>query len=348
MDTLDVDGSYGEGGGQILRTAVAFSIVTHRPIHVVKIRAGREEPGLRPQHVAALEVLRDVSGGSLEGARVGSSEILFSPGKVPRTSLAVDMKTAASMTLVLQAVVPAISLSGSSLTLSLRGGTDVPWSPTFDYFSTVVREAFRRVGVEFDTAASRRGYYPRGGGGTTSVIRPSEGVMALRLVNAPAGQPVLVVSRCGGLPRHVALRQAESAAHTLRNSGFQVGEITITEEASDSPGSSVLLYEVSEGCLIGTDGIGAKGKPAETVGREAAERFVAQRRSGACIDANLADMIAPVLSLSGEASAVRIPSVTSHLRTSFHVASLFESCDYSFDKAGESTILSVRPRRSHA
>lgn len=339
-----MDGSFGEGGGQILRTAMVFSIVAHRPIRVTRIRAGREVPGLRGQHVAVLEILRDVSGGYLEGATVGSGEISFAPGDGYRGSLQVDLRTAASVTLVLQAVVPAVSLSPRSLSLTLTGGTDVPWSPSFDYFATVLREGFRMAGIEFDVQASRRGYYPRGGGKATCAIKPCSRVISLRMASRPRDHPVAVISRCGRLPAHVSERQAVSAARTLRSEGIQVGEVTTRVEEADSPGSSLLLFDVADGCLMGTDALGAKGRPAEEVGDDAARRFAAQRKSGACVDVNLADMLAPVLALSRTESLLRIPAVTEHLTTSLHVAKLFTSCDYSFEKDGGATLLSIKPR----
>src|SRR5712691_10723149 len=147
MEPLEIDGSYGEGGGQILRTAVAFSIILGMPIRVSRIREGRENPGLRQQHVSVLRILREVCDGRLEGADLGSSTITFSPGVVEAMSMKTDLRTAASITVVLQAVVPAASLSGSSLEIRLDGGTDVPWSPTLDYFAIVVVPALRLMGV---------------------------------------------------------------------------------------------------------------------------------------------------------------------------------------------------------
>jgi RNA 3'-phosphate cyclase len=344
MQTLQVDGSYGEGGGQILRTAIAFSIITARPIHVTRIRAGRNEPGLRPQHLAALTILRDVCRGELQGAYVGSEEISFSPGRIERASLAVDMKTAASITLVLQAVVPAVSLSGSSLSLDLTGGTDVPWSPPFDYFATVVRGAFGFMGIRFTTVSSKRGYYPKGGGKAITIIEPCPRAEAVELVDPPETRPVSILSRCGRLPKHVAERQCHSASVLLQNSGIQVGDVETTEEPSDSPGSSIVLADVGSHCILGADALGARGKPAEEVGAEAGKGFVALSKSGTCLDACVSDMLAPFLSLGGGESRIRIPAVTKHLTTSLHVANLFTGCDYSFVEKGESTVLSVRPR----
>jgi RNA 3'-phosphate cyclase len=346
METLEVDGSYGEGGGQILRTAAALSIITHRPIHVTKIRAGRDRPGLRSQHAACLKILRDLSGGRLDGAEVGSEEITFAPGAVEKTSMAVDLRTAASATLVLQAVVPAVSLSGASVRLDLVGGTDVPWSPPFDYFASVVREGFRLIGINFSASAPKRGYYPRGGGRVESQIEPCRALKGLELAGPLEHQPTRVVSRCGGLPRRVAERQLDSAVSVLRRNGWNVGEQTVSEEESDSPGTSIVLTEIGNGFVLGADALGARGKRAEDVGKEAGDSFAALRWSGACLDSCLADMLAPILPLAEGESRLLVPRVTRHLTTSLYVAGLFTNFSHSFEKKGDSTCLSIRPSRT--
>ena len=149
MEFLEIDGSFGEGGGQTIRIATSFAVILNRPIRVNRVRAGRRIPGLRPQHAATLRILTEICGGTLEGGTVGSTEFTFIPGRVEKRSMTVDMGTAASVTLALQAIVPAISLSGSSLDLDLIGGTDVPWSPTCDYFSQVFSPCLRRLGIVF-------------------------------------------------------------------------------------------------------------------------------------------------------------------------------------------------------
>ncbi|MDV3277712.1 MAG: RNA 3'-terminal phosphate cyclase [Nitrososphaerales archaeon] len=341
METVEVDGSYGEGGGQILRTAAAFSIIQNRPIHVTKIRSGREVPGLRRQHAASLEILRSVSGGRLEGAHVGSTEVNFFPGTAEGATLSFDLGTAASITLVLQAVIPAASLSGAGIRLDLVGGTDVPWSPTYDYLATVVREAFSRIGIRFTAEAYKRGYYPKGGGRVSVDIEPCASPRPLVMTEAAGGRSVALVSRCSSLPRHVAQRQLDSATSALRASGVSVGKSSVVEGESDSPGSSILVHEVSPDRLLGADAIGSRGKRAEVVGSEAASRFLSAYQSGACVDSNLADMVAPILAISKAESRLRIPEASLHLRTSLYVAKLFTGCEWRVDKEGSSFILSV-------
>lgn len=343
MEAVEVDGSFGEGGGQILRTAAAFAVALRRPIHVTRIRAGRQVPGLRQQHVSALEILSAVSGGRLEGCSVGSPEITFHPGTGAAGSLFFDLKTAASIALVLQAVVPAVALSGGQLSLELVGGTDVPWSPTFDYVANVLSRACSMIGISFTTEALSRGYYPKGGGRVTVSVERCGPPKELVLVDPPTATEALVVSRCGSLPDHVARRQMESAERVLASKGVPVGRAAFSREESSSPGSSILVWDRTEGRAVGSDGIGARGKSAESVGEEAAERYAGMISTGACVDSNLADMLAPVLSLARRESRVRIPGPTTHLETSLHVARLFTSCSYSLEPQGSTSILRIVP-----
>lgn len=345
MDYVQVDGSRGEGGGQILRTAVAFSAIKGLPVRIEKIRGGRKVPGLKRQHVSALQILTRVFAGELEGASEGSSTVTFVPGRQQLQRLSLDMGTAASITLVLQAVVPAVALTRSRLDLELIGGTDVPWSPTLDYFAEVVGPAYERIGIEFRVAARRRGYYPRGGGRVTATIGPSAGVVPLDLVEKRTIKEVLLVSRCGHLPRHVAERQLESATADLAQAGFGVASTELTEEESDSPGSSLLAYKVSPSEYVGADGIGARGKPAEEVGRETASRFVAAARSGGCLDPNLADMVIPLLSLASGTSRVAVPDVTPHLVSGLELAGQFTGCRWSAEEGEGAVTVSVSPSR---
>jgi RNA 3'-phosphate cyclase len=343
VDYVHVDGSKGEGGGQILRTAVAFSAIQGRPVRVDRIRAGRDVPGLKRQHISALQVLAKVFGGELEGASEGSSEIAFVPGKQRLDSFAIDMGTAASITLVLQAVVPAVALTGSRLKLDLVGGTDVPWSPTYDYFERVVQPAFGAVGIEFVVAARRRGYYPRGGGMVTATIAPCPTLRPLNLPEPAKVRDFALVSRCGHLPRHVADRQLSSAVQELADAGFATASTEISEEQSSSPGSSILAYHLSPGVFLGSDCIGEKGRPAGEVGRAAASRMIATAKSGACLDQNVADMLVPILSLAAGSSRASVPVVTPHLRSGLELAAQFTGCRWHVDEREGLSTVSVIP-----
>ncbi|HEY6283657.1 MAG TPA: RNA 3'-terminal phosphate cyclase [Nitrososphaerales archaeon] len=346
MEFLEVDGSLGEGGGQILRTALAFSGIQSKPVRVTKIRAGRPIPGLKRQHVSAVEVLAEVFGGQVSGAKEGSSEVSFIPGPPRRGSLSFDMGTAASITLVLQAVVPAVALSGSALSIELVGGTDVPWSPTFDYFRDVVRQAFGAIGIKFEVSAIKRGYYPRGGGNVKASIEPSKSVVPIDLLVEPSLSDVRIRSRCGSLPRHVAERQLTAASKVLAKSSIRTRESEVVVEQTESPGSSILIYSTGGGFFLGSDAIGAKGKRAEEVGSDAGNKFVAIANSGACLDSNLADMLLPLLSLAPGPSRVRITLATTHLESGLQLARQFTSCSYSVEPDGKSSIVTITPTQA--
>jgi len=350
---VEVDGSFGEGGGQSLRTAVCFSIALGVPIHVTRIRAGRKVPGLRPQHSATIKILGEICSAEVDGAEVGSTELRFSPGEVKSAHGSFDLGTAASIPLVLQAVVPALSLAEASYDLELVGGTDVPWAPTSDYLDRVVSPAMGAAGIRFSFLVGRRGYYPNGGGKATVHIDPCERVepFSLGSTRGPGDSGsgnVSLVSRCGRLPVGVAERQARAAISTLRSRGVEVAEKVVSLEDSYSPGSSTLVSISGDGCYIGGDAIGARGRPAETVGREASERFLDGFSTRARVDAHLADMLAPVLSLSKSPSSLMIPYVTEHLKTSLHVAAQFTSATHTIEDRGGAALLTISPPQQNS
>jgi RNA 3'-phosphate cyclase len=256
------------------------------------------------------------------------------------------MKTAASITLLLQALVPAVALSRSGAHLAVTGGTDVPWSPTLDYLSYVVRPAYELLGIRFSVVAERRGYYPRGGGRVKVEVEPSKGLRPLLLTEPRPLPEVNVVSRCANLPRHVAERQMDSMERAF-SKRIQISYRIVSVENAASPGSTTLAYSVEPGRIIGADALGARGRPAEDVGMAAAHAFIAAAESRACVDNNLADMIAPLLSLSEEESVLRVPTVSLHLRTSLHVARQFTGCEYSWSQEHNCVLLSIRPVPGH-
>jgi RNA 3'-phosphate cyclase len=294
-----------------------------------------------------LQVLGRLFAAEVKGVEIGSTEVAFSPGRTNTDVTEVNMKTAASITLLLQALVPSVALSGARATLHITGGTDVPWSPTLDYFSEVVRPAYDLLGIRFSITAVRRGFYPRGGGRVNVEIEPSGVLRPLEMSGNNAPSKVGIISRCAKLPRHVAERQLDSMLRAFSEKRIAVSSTSLSEDTADSPGSSILAYTVEKGCMLGADALGAKGKPAEDVGRQAALAYASTASTGACVDSNLADMIAPLLSLSNRDSILRIPAVSQHLKTTLHVARSFTGCDYSWRQDQGSYLLSINPLAGH-
>ncbi len=343
-EKIVIDGSYGEGGGQILRTSVALSAVMGIPIEIVKIRAKRDNPGLRPQHIGAIKAVASLCNASVDNLRIGSDRIVFTPGKMSSTFLRLDIGSAGSITLLLQAVIPSVSLSRVESELEIIGGTDVKWSPTMNYFTKVVLPAYRLLGIEAELEVKRRGYYPLGGGIVRVRIKPAKELKPLNIIPSENPSPS-IISICSKLPRSVAERQLKSARDYLSNQGVNLKDFEVNVEDSMSPGSSVLIYSVGEqGPFIGGDAIGEKGKPAEDVGREAAKLFSEEYLSNAPIDRHIGDMLVTFLPFAKNESKFKVSRVTQHLSTNLHIASIFTKCQYNIDEMPDGTALvSIKP-----
>lgn len=340
---LQIDGSQGEGGGQILRTTVSLSAITGKPVEITNIRSKRLNPGLRPSHLTAIKVLADLFKAKVENLQVGASWVRFEPsGRFGGGSSKVDIGTAGSIPLTLMAVVPAVSLSGNELEIEITGGTDVKASPTIDYVRYVVAEAFLSVGIKFSVDVAKRGYYPKGGGIVRASIQPCRSPAASEFLNGRYVEP-RIASVCSELPKHVAERQIAAALVALEKAGIKCSSYSASYESALSPGTSVLVYSVSDfgGPYVGGDSIGERGKRAEDVGQEAAGRFIESALAGAAVDPFLADMLVLPLCLAKGRSAYRTARVTEHLRTNLAVAGALTGCKYGIKPADNGHLVEI-------
>lgn len=334
-DLVKIDGSQGEGGGQILRTAISLSAITGKPIEVSNIRANRTNPGLRPQHMAGIRIIANLFHAKSENLKVGAEWIRFSPSdKFQGGSTKFDIGTAGSIPLILMAVVPAVSLSNNSLQIEVTGGTDVKASPTIDYIKYIVAKSYLSIGPKFSVDVLKRGYYPKGDGVVQCTIEPCKTPGTLELLATKYLEPK-IISVCSQLPVHVAKRQISSALVALEKKDIRCSNYTASIETSISPGSSILVYSASDfGLYVGGDSIGELGKRAEAVGTEAALRFLDSTLAQATVDPFLADMLVLPLALSKGRSRYRVAQVTQHLLTNLHVVSKFVGCKYRIEQQG--------------
>jgi RNA 3'-terminal phosphate cyclase (ATP) len=332
-DLVKIDGSQGEGGGQILRTAISLSAITGRPIEVSNIRANRTNPGLRPQHMAGIRIIADLFHAKSENLKVGAEWIRFSPSdKFEGGSIKFDIGTAGSIPLILMTVVPAVSLSNNSLQIEVTGGTDVKSSPTIDYIKHIVAKSYLSIGPKFSVDVLKRGYYPKGGGIVQCTIKPCKTPGTIELLATEYLEPK-IISVCSQLPIHVAKRQISSALIALEKKDIRCSNYTASIETSISPGSSILVYSASDfGLYVGGDSIGELGKRAEAVGTEAAMRFLDSTLAQATVDPFLADMLVLPLALSKGRSRYRVARVTQHLLINLHVVSQIVGCKYSIEQ----------------
>jgi RNA 3'-terminal phosphate cyclase (ATP) len=323
---LEIDGSHGEGGGQILRGAVALSALTRRSTRIFNIRAGRPNPGLQPQHIVSLEAAATVTGATVNGLTVGSTEVEFTPRAVGNGIFRFDVGTAGSITLIIQTILPILALGSGPSEITISGGTDVPWSPPIDYFGQVVLPALRPFGIDATLSLGRRGHYPKGGGEATIGVRNVSGLKAVKAVERGQVGAIRGISHSTNLPEHVAKRQADSALRRLRDEGF--GNVRISEDVTKATdlgvGSGLVLWAETCGPLrIGSDSLGARGKRAEEVGMDAAEALLAELRTGMAIDRHLGDMAIIYMAIAHETSEVGISFLTRHAETMMWLSGAF-------------------------
>ena len=337
-----IDGSLGEGGGQILRTSVSLSAITCKPVEVINIRAKRQNPGLRPQHMTGIKIIADLFHAKVENLKLGADHVRFEPSdKFEGGSMRVDIGTAGSIPMILMTVIPAVSLSNNRLELEISGGTDVKASPTIDYIRHVVAQSHGNMGIRFSANVLKRGYYPKGGGIVRAIIEPCKEPNTIELLAMRDVEP-RITSVCGQLPRHVAERQTSSAMLALEKKGIRCSNYAASIETSVSPGSSILIYSSSDfGPYVGGDSIGEPGKRAESVGAEAAERFLESILVRAPVDPFLADMLVLPLALTKGRSKYRVSRVTEHLLTNLKIASQIVGCKYSIDRDDKTYVVTI-------
>ena len=321
---VEIDGSMGEGGGQILRTSLALAAITGRTVRIYNIRAKRPRPGLQRQHLVSVKAVAALAGARVEGLRLGSTEIVFRPGRLRGGRFRFDIGTAGSITLVLQAVLPVAAFAPEPVEIEVRGGTDVPWSPPVDYVRHVFARLLERFGYSIDIIVKRRGHYPRGGGIVVASVREPPG--RLNPVNLRERGDILYVegiSHAVRLPRHVAERQASAARQLLEKLGVPIKiDVEWYEPGRDphlGPGSGIVVWAITRNSVLGGDALGARGKPAERVGREAATKLLEDLETGMALDRHASDMLLTYAAVACGESVLGGSKLTSHAETNMYV-----------------------------
>ncbi|HEX8675677.1 MAG TPA: RNA 3'-terminal phosphate cyclase [Segetibacter sp.] len=343
---LTIDGSTGEGGGQILRSALTISTITKKPIKITNIRIKRNNPGLRHQHVTTIKLLSKLFNIHIENAELGAEWINVSFDKssenydeIDKDTYNVDIGTAGSIPLLLQTIIPSIAISQKNILIQLTGGTDVKFSPTIDYIKYVMREAFNRIGILFDVDIIKRGFYPNGKGIVNIEIQKAKNLKSIDFCNFRETNPH-IISIVGRLPKHVNDRQISSALSNLEKNGIKCEKYKSSIENSESPGSSILVYSISEsGIYLGADSIGEKNLKAETIGYNVSKKYIEEFKFRACIDRHLADMLVLPLSFVNEKSRYKISSISNHLLTNLEIIKKINGMEYQIEKTAESEFI---------
>ncbi|WP_457755765.1 RNA 3'-terminal phosphate cyclase [Thermodesulfatator indicus] len=320
---IRIDGSYGEGGGQILRTSLTLSLLTGTSFELVNIRAKRPKPGLRPQHLTCVKAAQKVSGAEVEGAQVGSLNLTFKPGRAKPGSYHFDIGTAGSTALVFQTVGLPLALAGASKLL-LKGGTHVPHAPCFHFLAEVYGPVLGPLGFSFEFELRRYGFYPAGGGEVVIKIAPHQEARGPFVLKGPYKRKrVKVLSIVTeDLPSHIRTRQAKAASELLAQKGFE--PIVFLEKArAKSPGTVVFLAYNEQEKRAGFFALGKKGKPAEKVAEEAVRAFFDFYRTGKAVDPYLADQLLVPLALTRVPFYFDCSRLTRHFFTNLWVIKQF-------------------------
>jgi RNA 3'-phosphate cyclase len=317
---IEIDGSYGEGGGALLRTSTAFSALTSKPVHVTNIRANRLKKGLMPQHFTALKALAQLTQASHEGLKIGSTEISFYPNDIQGGEYHLDIGTAGSITLFLQSFMIPAAFSDSPVKITVRGGTDVRWSPPVDYLINVTCPILESIGYHSKINLIQRGHYPMGGGIVKAKIAPIKKLKPFNLQKLKLDY-IKGISHAVKLHEHVAIRQAKSAEKFLLKEGYE-SDIEIQHSNHElGPGSGIVLWTEGKN-RVGGSSIGQPDKKVELIGQEAAEELLYHISKNAALDKYMGDQIIPYMALAGD-SQIKTAELTQHTLTNIYAAEAF-------------------------
>ncbi len=312
---VEVDGSQGEGGGQVLRTCLSLSALTGRPFRLHHIRANRSKPGLRPQHLTAVHAAAAICQARLTGASLNSHTLQFEPQASPQGGYytfdvndAAQSGSAGAMTLVFQTVFWPLLFAADPTWLTLRGGTHVPFSPPYHYLAEVAAPAFARLGATFTLELAAWGWYPVGGGQITAIIQPLAHLYAADLT--PPEGPVRGVAAVTNLPAHIPQRMAARADNLLRQAGLP-GHITPVRATGVGAGAGLVLWQSQAGFTS----LGRKGLPSDVVAETAVNELLAFRASHADVDKQLADQLLLPLALAHGVTHFTTDQITQHTLT---------------------------------
>jgi len=315
---VDLDGSHGEGGGQILRTALALALLTGLPFRMTSIRANRDKPGLRPQHLKAVAAAAKLGQAVVTGAAAGSRELLFRPGAYAPTDLTIDIGTAGSTSLVLQTLhLPLAMRAETAVRVVLTGGTFNPKAPAYSFLEHTWRAYLAALGLPIALAMPAAGFYPRGGGRLEAWIEPGvprawiqTGRGSLRRILGTAG--------VANLGDNIARRLRDRAVHRLQEHGLTAAiEIETVRWPSPGQGAALSLIAEHEGAIAATFvGLGQRGMPSEDVADEAVDQLLAfEAVDQGAVDPHSADQLLLPLALAEGRSIFTVSQTTDHLRT---------------------------------
>ncbi len=328
---IEINGAQGEGGGQILRTSLTLSALTKSPVHINHIRANRRQPGLRPQHLAAVNAIAKLTEAKVTGAHLNSVELTLVPAALRPGRYRFEISTAGSLPLVFQTIFLPLSSAAGTSEIALTGGTHVPWSPVFHYLDEQWLPVMRALGFRGSLTLQKAGFYPQGGGEVKAKILPAQDLQPFSCENSGTLTRIRGLSGVANLDETIAKRQKHQA---LRRLYPLCKDTKIKTLVLPSPGKGtfiLLTAEFSNGGSACYSALGAPGKPAEHVADEAVDLLLTFLKTDGCVDQYLADQLLLPLSMINGTSSFRTSSVTQHLLTNAHVIKHFLPVELEID-----------------
>ncbi|HEY0704637.1 MAG TPA: RNA 3'-terminal phosphate cyclase [Candidatus Acidoferrales bacterium] len=336
---IHIDGSSGEGGGQILRSSLSLSLVTGKPFRIENIRAGRERSGLLRQHLTAVLAATEISGANAEGVALGSKTLRFTPGEIRHGTHRFAVGTAGSSTLVLQTILPALMTAAEPSHITIEGGTHNMHAPPFDFLEKVFLPVVNRLGPKISVNLSRYGFYPAGGGSFAAAITPCTKLAPVELLERGEIGRRFGRAIVANLSRSIGRREMDVATAAL---GWDPGDMEVIQTRdSVGPGNIVLLEIVSVGITEVFSGFGRLGASAELVAGEAVKAVRSYLASGAAACEHLADQLLLPFALAGGGSFTA-EKLNLHARTNMSVIKQFLPVDFVVGESGTKTTVEIR------
>ncbi|MBD1867327.1 RNA 3'-terminal phosphate cyclase [Cyanobacteria bacterium FACHB-471] len=352
---LHIDGSYGEGGGQILRTSLSLAAITGRAIRIDRIRAKREKPGLAIQHLTGVRAAAMLCQAKVVGDRVGSTQIEFTPSQPIQAgqytfdvAQTVGTGSAGAVTLTLQTVLLPLALTQGESIVTLRGGTFIPWSPPAPYIEQVYLPCLQQMGVQATVKLKAWGWYPRGGGELNLQVSGNGGVGSLQpihLLERGDLHQVKGLAIATELPSHIPQRMANRAQNLLEQAQLKA-QVQPQRERGVGPGTGIFLMAEYEHTRTGFGAVGKIGLPAEEVAAIATQEFLAFHENGAPVDVHLADQLLLPAALALEPSQYRVAEISTHLITNAWVIEQFGLAKVAIDSSTRLVTVTPSPSRS--
>jgi len=330
---IKIDGSHGEGGGQILRSTLTLSAVLGRPVEIFNIRVGRKKPGLQPQHLTGVRAVAKICNGKLEGDELLSQRIIFTPGKIRSGDYEFDVmkikSSAGSTGMIFQQIAPVLAFGKGPSNVILKGGTHTEMAPPIDYLQEVFLPTVAKMGFQANLDVERWGWFPIGQGIVKATMDPvKDKLKTIELNKRGKLKRIFGVSLVSRLPLLIAERERDHALSILRGNRevhSQVSEpqIEIKEVPSLGTGNAFFLAAEFENSIAGFSSLGKIGKRAEKVAEEAVSEFIKFYKSDACIEKHLADQLILYMALAEGGSSFTVPEISSHILTNIWVMEQF-------------------------